>query len=314
MRLLVTGSGGLLGSKLCELAALENHELYSSYSQHKPLQGTPIRIDISDKNAIKKAFERAKPETVVHAAAFTDVDRCELEKEHAWKVNVEGTTNLAVSCKRHGVFLVYVSTDYIFDGKKGLYKEDDEPNPINYYGLTKLQGEDAVKDLLEDYCIARTSVLYGSTAAAGKTNFALWLLEKLKHNEKAKIVTDQWNSPTLNTNLANMLLEIAERRITGTYHLAGATRISRYDFSKLIAQAFALDADMIRPSLSNEFPWIAKRPTDSSLDVMKSQRSLKSKPWEIKQALEQMRKETQGCFFTLEPQHRARNERNAENQ
>jgi dTDP-4-dehydrorhamnose reductase len=291
MKLLITGSGGLLGSKLCELAIEKKHELYSLYSQHRPLQGVPIKVDISDRNAIEKALGKTEPETVVHTAALTDVDKCELQKELAWKVNVEGTTNLAELCKLHEVFLVYISTDYVFDGKKGLYKEDDEPNPINYYGLAKLKGEDAVKDLLEDYCIARTSVLYGSTAAAGKINFALWLLEKLKHNEEVKIVTDQWNSPTLNTNLANMLLEIAEQRIRGVYHLAGATRISRYDFSRLIAKAFGLDASLIEPSLSEEFQWIAKRPVDSSLDVKKAQQTLRNKPLPIEKALEIIKKE-----------------------
>jgi len=293
MKLLITGAGGLLGSKLCEQAAGKNYELYSLYSQHKPLHGTPLQINISDKNALKKAFEEIKPEIVVHTAAFTDVDKCELEKERAWKVNVEGTRNLAELCKSHQVFLICISTDYIFDGKKGLYKEEDAPNPINYYGLTKLKGEATVKNLLENYCIARTSVLYGSTPAAGKTNFALWLLEKLKHNERVKIVTDQWNSPTLNTNLANMVLGIMEQRITGIYHLAGATRINRHDFSKLIAQTFDLDSTLITPGLSSEFPWIAKRPRDSSLNVKKAQGALEDKPLEIEKAVKEMKEEMQ---------------------
>ncbi len=299
MKLLITGAGGLLGSKLCEQAAGKNHELYSLYNQHRPIQGIPIQINISDKNAVQKTFEKIKPETVVHAAAFTDVDKCELEKEHAWKVNVEGTANLAELCKRHKVSLIYISTDYIFDGIKGLYEEDDKPNPINYYGLTKLRGEETVKDLLENYCIARTSVLYGSTPAAGKINFALWLLEKLKHDERVRIVTDQWNSPTLNTNLASMLLEIAERRATGVYHLAGATRVSRYDFSKLIAQTFELDTNLITPSSSKEFPWIAKRPRNSSLNVEKAQQALKNKPLEIEKALKIMKKEVQRHVFSI---------------
>ena len=172
-----------------------------------------------------------------------------------------------------------------------MYKEDNEPDPINYYGLTKLKGEEYVKSLLEDYCIARTSVLYGSVPATGKTNFALWLLEKLKRGEEVRIITDQWNSPTLNTNIANMVLEIVERRIIGTYHLAGATRISRYDLSQLIAQTFCLNTNLIIPSLSKEFPWIARRPKDSSLNIEKAHQTLRNKPLKIEQALKKMKKE-----------------------
>jgi dTDP-4-dehydrorhamnose reductase len=291
VKLLITGASGLLGLRLCGLAARKNYELYSLYNQHEPNHGIPIKIDISNKDTVEKIFEKTKPEAVVHAAALTDVDKCELEKERAWKVNVEGTRNIVESCKRHQVFLAYISTDYVFDGEKGMYRECDEPNPINYYGLTKLKGEECVNSLLKDYCIIRASVLYGSNPATGKINFALWLLQKLKNNEKVTIVIDQWNSPTLNTNLASMILEIIERKIKGVHHLAGATRISRYGFSILIAKTFNLDTSLIIPSSSKEIPWIAKRPKDSSLNVEKAQQTLKNKPLKIGQALRKMKKE-----------------------
>jgi dTDP-4-dehydrorhamnose reductase len=156
-----------------------------------------------------------------------------------------------------------------------MYKETNQPSPINHYGLTKLEGEKAVKTYANEYCIARASVIYGSIPATGKINFALWLLEKLRNKEKVKIVTDRWNSPILNTNLANMILEITERKITGTYHLAGATRINRYNFAKLIAKNFNLNTNLITPTLSNQFKWIAKRPKDSSLNTQKAQQTLK---------------------------------------
>ena len=291
LKLLITGGSGLLGSRLGELAIRKNYKVFSIYSQHKPLQGIPLQIDISDEAAVEKIFEKVKPEAVVHAAALTDVDKCELEKKRAWEVNVEGTKSIVKSSKKREAFLVYISTDYIFNGEKGMYKEEDEPDPINYYGLTKLKGEEYVKILPNHFCIARTSVLYGSIPATGKVNFALWLLEKLKNKERIKIAVDQWNSPTLNTNLASMILEIIERKITGVYHLAGATRINRYDFSKLIAQTFSLDTDLIIPSLSREFQWIAKRPKDSSLNIKKAKQTLKNKPLKIEQALEKMKKE-----------------------
>ena len=291
MRMLVTGASGLLGTKLSEMALSQDHEVYSAYNTHRPLYGNPIQLDVSDKDAVEKAFRKIRPEVIVHAAALTNVDKCELERELAWRINVEGTENIARLCRRYDAFLVYVSTDYVFDGEAGMYRETDEPSPINYYGLTKLVGEERVKTVTDEFCIARASVIYGSVPAAGKVNFALWLLEKLGNEEKAKVVTDQWNSPTLNTNLAKMVLEVAERKMTGTYHLAGATRISRYDFAKLIAENFNLDEQLIIPASSDQFKWAAKRPKDSSLNTQKAHHMLKNKPLKVEQAVAIMKDE-----------------------
>lgn len=291
MKLLIIGASGQLGSKMCELAIRKDYEVYSAYNKHKPLIGIPIQLEVSNKKSAEKIFEQIKPEAVVHAAALTDVDKCELKRELAWKINVEGTTNIAELCKKHQAFLVYVSTDYVFDGEKGMYKETDKPAPINNYGLTKLKGEEFVKNLTDKYCIARSSVIYGSIPATGKINFALWLLGKLRRKEKVKIVMDQWNSPTLNTSLANMLIEVLERKVTGTIHLAGATRLSRYEFAKLLAQVFSLNMNLITSVSSKEISWIAKRPKDSSLNVDMAYQTLRNKPLEISEALEKMKKE-----------------------
>ncbi len=301
MRLLITGAGGLFGSKIAQKAESLNHEVYSVYSQHAPLNGIPIQLDITDKREVGDKFSEIKPEVVVHAAALTDVDKCEKEKQLAWKVNVEGTENIAKASKKGQAFVVYVSTDYVFDGEKGWYTETDLPAPINHYGLTKLKAEEQVKISTKKYCIARASVIYGSTPAAGKDNFALWLLTKLKNRETVKIVTDQWNSPTLNTNLADMVLEIIERKLTGTYHLSGATRINRYDFSQALAKAFSLSTDLITPAASADFNWAAKRPRDSSLNTRKAQGTLKNAPLEIKQALEKMKEEIDLVSLTNVP-------------
>ena len=250
-----------------------------------------VLLDISEEKSVNEVFDKTKPDAAVHAAALTDVDLCETNKQLALKINTAGTANIANACKQQGSFLVYISTDYVFDGEKGFYQETDPPAPIDYYGVTKLEGEEQVKKTLDKYCIGRTSVVYGSTPAAGKTNFALWLVDKLKDNQKVRIITDQWNSPTLNTSLADMTLEIAEKQITGMYHLAGATRINRFDFSKHIAQTFSLDADLINPALSEEFKWPAKRPKDSSLNTAKAQNTLFNKPLEIDQAIRKMKQE-----------------------
>ena len=291
LKLLITGASGLYGSKLAELAAAKNYDVYSGYSRDQPAYGTPIQFDVSDKNRVGGVFKKVNPEVVVHAAALTDVDKCEINQDLARKINVEGTRNIIESVKTNRAFLIYISTDYVFNGEKGNYKETDQRDPINYYGFTKLKAEETVHDMLSEYCIARASVIYGSTPAAGKVNFALWLLNKLKRNEKIKIITDHWNSPTLNTNIADMTLEIIERKLTGTFHLSGATRINRYDFAKQIAKTFNLNPNLISPTASTEFSWTAKRPKDSSLNTAKAQKTLKKHPLQINQALERMKQE-----------------------
>jgi len=290
LKVLITGANGLLGSKLVETAERIGHEVYSG-DIAQPLQGIPLCFDISDKNQVDETFDKIHPEAVIHCAAMTDVDKCETAKDLAWKINVTGTENIVEAAERSRAYVICVSTDFVFDGEKGLYHEKDVPNPVNYYGLTKLEGEKRVQDMTEKHCIVRASVIFGSTPAVGKVNFALWLVDKLKRKEQVNIVTDQWNSPTLNSNMADMTLEIMERKLEGIIHVSGATRIRRYDFANLLAKTFELDSDLIRAVKSADFSWTANRPKDSSLNTKKAGRLLKNKPLEISQAILRLREE-----------------------
>ena len=267
-------------------------DVFSSDLQSNSVYGNAVKLDVSDKSQVEATFEAVKPDVVVHAATLTDVDKCELNKALAWKVNVDGTKYITQACQKTGAFLFYVSTDYVFSGEKGNYVESDSPEPINYYGLTKLLAEEIVQTLPEtDFFIARPSVIYGSTPAAGKVNFALWLIETLRKGDRVKIVTDQWNTPTLNTSLAEMTLEVIERRLTGLYHLCGATRVNRFEFAVKIADVFGLDKSLIDKVSSDQFSWPAQRPADSSLDTSKAQRTLNCKPLSMDKALEKLKGE-----------------------
>jgi len=290
VKLLITGGSGLYGSKLAQTALAKEIDVFSADIQNLSPFGDFVKLDITNKEAVEEAFEAIAPDVVVHAASLTDVDKCELNKELAWKINVDGTRNILRSCNKTGSFLVYVSTDYVFSGEKGCYVESDTANPINYYGITKLAAEEIVQTR-DEYLIARPSVIYGSRPAAGKVNFALWLIETLRKGEKVKIVTDQWNTPTLNTNLAEMTLEAIERKLTGVYHLCGASRVSRFEFAQKIAEAFGLDKALIEAACSSQFSWPAKRPQDSSLDTLKAQRTFNCKPLKIIDSLEQLKHE-----------------------
>jgi len=293
LKLLITGASGLYGSKLAKLAIERGIEVYSSDIQDTSISGNFVKLDISGRAQVGEVFDGIKPDVVVHAATLTDVDKCELNKELAWKINVDGTINIAKAAKRLGAFLVYISTDYVFSGEKGYYVESDSPDPVNYYGLTKLEAETVVMSMMpeSDFFIGRPSVMYGSTPAAGKVNFALWVIESLRKGERIKIVTDQWNTPTLNTNLADMTLEVVERRLSGLYHTCGATRVSRFEFAEKIADCFGLDKSLIDKVSASQFSWPALRPVDSSLDTSLAQRAFKCKPLTMDKALEQLKRE-----------------------
>lgn len=290
MKILVTGASGLLGSKVIQLALNRGHEVYAVYKEHIVNLGVPIKLDLTEYEKLQKVIFEKRPDVIIHAAAYTDVDGCELNRDLAWKVNAEATKYLAMASTSIESHLIYVSTDYVFDGVKGLYKEEDNPNPINYYGYTKLKGEEFVKEYANKWCIARTSVIYG-WGPTHKQNFATWLVNNLREKKEVKVLIDQYVSPTLNTNLAEMLLEIAERKITGIFHTAGANRVSRYEFAIKLSQVFNLNKNLIKPIKIDEMQWKAKRPRDSSLDVSKAQTLLNKKPRELNQALDTMKDE-----------------------
>lgn len=287
MKIFITGGSGLLGSKIVEIA-LREHEVYAGYCHNKLEFGEPVKLDLA-KDTDLEVIYKIKPEVIIHTAALTNVDKCEANKALAYEINAEGTRRVAEIANELGAFLVYVSTDYVFSGDKGMYKEDDAPNPINYYGYTKLLGEKYCD------CIARPCVIYGAKPASGKINFALWIIDKIRNGEEVKIVTDQFITPTLNTNLAKMLLEVAERELKGIFHLVGATRVSRYGFALRIADKFELDKNLIIQSRMEEIKWIAKRPKDSSLNTSKASKYLNEKPYNLDRSLEVLKKEIENA-------------------
>ena len=289
-KILVTGTSGLLGSKIVEQAR-KHYEIIPTYGT-KPLFLNSVKMDITDERNVRRVFNNFMPDIVVHPAADTNVDRCEVEKKHAWEVNAEGTRNIAKVCDRMKAKIVYVSTDYVFDGDKGLYTEKEEPNPANYYGLTKLEGEKYVTEMCKDHVIVRTSVLYGWHP--WKSNFVKWVIQSLTENKQISVVNDHYNSPTLAYNLAEVILGIIKKDLKGLYHTAGSERINRFEFALKIAKTFYLDASLIRPIEMRELKaWVAKRPRDSSLCVDKIPKELKTKLLNVREGLKKMKEKSQ---------------------
>ena len=283
-RLLIIGSG-LLGNNLAKIAVNE-FTTSITYNEH-PLDIEGCKsyyLNIANRVDVTTLIQKLNPSYIIHTAALTNVDHCERDKRLAWNINVEGIKHIAEIARKINAKLIYISTDYVFDGNKGMYKEEELTNPIDYYGETKLEGEKLVKNL-RDCIIVRPSVLYGENPV--KLNFVSWVINELKKGNGINIVKDQFNTPTLADNLAELILELIEKEENGIFHASGSERINRYDFALRIAEIFDWDKGLIKPITSDQLNWIAKRPMDSSLDTSKISRI--KKPLNIEEGLIRMR-------------------------
>ena len=284
---MIIGASGLLGAKLVQIALERGHQVFAAYKDHPPTLGSPIPLDVTDEISVRKIVSQIRPHVIVNTAALTDVDKCEVYPQLARDLNSTCVEYLSRASNEYSSFLVQISTDSVFDGTSGNYSENDRPHPINQYGHTKLAGEEAAKTSGEGrWSVARTSVLYG-WGRPQRPNAATYIGDSLSKGQKIFMVTDQYSSPTLNTNLARMVVEISERQLPGIIHAAGATRLSRYDFALKLANMLKLEKRLILPTESESIKWKAKRPLDSSLQVSRATSQLASQPLEIDAAFSQ---------------------------
>lgn len=288
-RVLVIGSNGLLGQKIAELLVRGSpYTVFLASIENKPVvpvqSATYTQVDVTAKKELKQLIQSAKPDVIVNCAAMTNVDACERERELAWRVNVGGVENIAEAVRVTEAKIVHISTDYIFDGKLGPYSEDDRPEPLSYYGKTKLASENALRASGVDYFIARTMVLFGY-ATGVKPNFALWLIENLEKKSPVRIVDDQLGNPTLADDLAYGIARAIELGRTGVYNIAGRDIISRYEFAKKLAKVFGFDADLITPIKTPQLRQPAPRPLKSGLITLKAEVELGIRPSSAEEGL-----------------------------
>lgn len=250
---LVTGANGMLGQDLCPILEDSGYEVVE----------TDIDVmNITDAKSVKLVLEKEKPDVVIHCAAYTNVDKAEEDLKTAELINVTGTENVAEVCGKLGITMVYISTDYVFDGEKDEpYEPDDRTNPLNNYGITKFEGEEAVRSLCDKYIVARTSWLYGHH---GK-NFVETMLNLAKTHKELKVVDDQIGCPTWTVDLSNALVELIGNEVCGTFHVCGSGCTSWYGFAKEIFKIANVNVDL-KPCTTAEFPRPAKRPEFSVMD------------------------------------------------
>jgi dTDP-4-dehydrorhamnose reductase len=273
VRILVTGANGLVGTKVLErLLADGADQPLAAYHQTRTnefLGDLPYWwLDTTSEADVQRVLGEARPDAVIHAGAYTNVDKAESERDLAWASNAEGTGLLARACAAGGIRLVYLSTEYAFDGTAGPYRETDPVNPQGWYAKSKEAGEQAVMAAGGSWVIGRTTVVYGY-AQHVRSNFVLWLVGELRAGRRVRIVDDQVGSPTLAENLAEMVIALAQSDRIGVYNTAGADVLSRLDFSRRIAETFSLDAGLMDPTTTASLGQAAPRPLKAGLLIDK---------------------------------------------
>ncbi len=265
-KILITGGSGLLGSNIARTAA-EEYQVYATHNSHPSrIPGCRfVPLDIKDRQQVLSLLKEIKPAVVIHTAGLVNVDYCEEHEDEARLINVVGTENVALAAREIGAKLIFISTDSVFDGERGMYTEEDAPHPLTVYARTKLEAEKSVAHRLPDSIIVRT-VFYG-WGLHSKQSLAEWVVNGLREGKKLSMWTDAFFTPMLANNLAEVLLAMYRRNLNGIYHVAGSERCSKYDFGREVARTFGLDTDLIQPSSINEARLRAHRPKDPSLDT-----------------------------------------------
>ena len=291
IKVVITGSNGLLGQSLLNLL-LKDKDSYQVYgfSRGKNRSGREdfnyISIDITEKEELDKKLEQIQPEYIINTAAMTQVDDCETNKQACDILNVDVVkwmTRFASKLKTH---IIHLSTDFIFDGKKGYYKETDKPNPLSYYGLSKLKSEQVLKDSKINFTILRTILVYGKVFDMSRTNIVLWVREMLEKNKEITIVDDQYRMPTYVEDLAMACKIAMDKKALGIYHISSNTLLSVYEIAQQIAETFDLNKNLIKPISTSTLNQKAPRPAKTGFDLSKTNNELRFYPKSFKEDLQ----------------------------
>ncbi len=276
MKILITGSNGLLGQKLVKLILDKGKdELIATARGANRLPYPEIdyqfdQMDITDRAQVDNVIDKHAPAVVIHTAAMTNVDQCETEREDCWKLNVGAVEYLIRACARNSSFLLHLSTDFIFDGEEGPYDEQAEANPISYYGESKLAAEKLLLNSDINFAIARTVLVYGIAHDMSRTNIVLWVKKSLEEGKAIRVVDDQLRSPTLAEDLAMGCYLIAENRAEGIFNICGKDLLTPYEMALKTATYFNLDTSTMERADASNFSQTAKRPPKTGLLIDKA--------------------------------------------
>jgi len=296
MKILITGSNGLLGQKLVSLLYLQvgitliatarganRDEIYEDYIYES--------MDITSEANVLAVFRKHKPDAVIHTAAMTHVDQCELNKEACVDQNITAVNHIIKACKEVGAFLLHVSTDFIFDGTRGPLTEEEVPNPVNYYGWTKWEAEKAVENSGLKWAIARTVLVFGVVQDMSRSNIVLWVKNNLEQKKEINVVDDQWRTPTLAEDLAMGCWLIVKNQATGIFNISGEEMLSPYELAHKVADVWKLDKGLIKQADSSTFTQPAMRPPKTGFIIEKAKKQLGYKPHTLEEGLELLKEQ-----------------------
>jgi len=294
MKVLLTGANGLLGRHLVKKLAEKGYEVIATAKGESKINSIGngkvkfLSLDITDGAAVNKLMNEVKPDVLLHTAAMTQVDVCELNKIDCWNTNVTATRFLIDSAKETKSRIIFISTDFVFDGLHGPYKEEDEPNPVNYYGSTKLAAEKAVIQSGLDWAIVRTVLVVGNTEDGQRQNILTWVKEKLEKGETIKVVDDQVRTPTYVEDLADGIILILEKKSKGIFHIAGKDTLTPYQIARQTAEFLKLNSKLIEKSDASNFTQAALRPPTTGFKIDKAKKELSYQPHSFNEILKEV--------------------------
>jgi dTDP-4-dehydrorhamnose reductase len=291
MKILITGSNGLLGQKLVKQCLKNGYDFLATSKGENRFSTCPVEryqsLDITSLIDIEKVFQAYVPTHVIHTAAITNVDYCEDHVEECNEVNVKATKLLWEASKKRRIHLQLLSTDFVFDGEKGNYKEEDEVNPLSIYAQSKVNGENLlVNDESSNWSVVRTIIVYGEGENLSRSNIILWSKKALKEGQEIKIVDDQFRAPTWADDLAWACLEIVKQNKMGIYHIAGPETMSILQIVERVAKHYGLSTDQLSASKSNQLNQAAKRPPKTGFKLDKARREINYHPKTLEQTLD----------------------------
>jgi dTDP-4-dehydrorhamnose reductase len=292
MKILITGANGLLGQHLVKTLLEKNYQVFATgkgqeritvenndrYQYHE--------MDIADANAVNGVLQAIQPDVVVHAAAMTQVDDCELNPQQCERTNVQGTANVLMEAELHCKHFIYISTDFVFDGADGNYSEDDDLKPISYYGFTKMQAEAIAQTSDIPWSIVRTCLVYGNVLHGTRSNIISWVRDNLQQEKNIRVVADQYRTPTYVEDLAKGIALIIGKKAEGIYHLSGKDLLTPYDMAIKTAEFLKLNAGFIEKVDASTFTQPGKRPPKTGFNIEKARRELGYEPLSFEEALQ----------------------------
>ncbi|WP_297335920.1 SDR family oxidoreductase [Algoriphagus sp.] len=288
-KILITGANGLLGQKLVQRLVEEGEvEVLATGRGECRLPGTGFKylsLDIENEELVKTVLSVERPSIIIHGAAMTNVDTCELQKEACYRANVLATKYLVEGAEEIDAHFIFVSTDFIFEGNEGPLEESAVPNPVNFYGQTKLEGESILLKSKLKWAIARTVLVFGSAHDLSRSNIVLWVKESLESGKEIQVVDDQFRTPTLAEDLAEGCILIAKTGAAGIFHLSGPDFLTPYQMAQIIADFFGLDSSLIQRTDSLKFTQPAKRPLKTGFKIEKARKELGFEPKTFRAAI-----------------------------